>query len=258
MPTYLLTNSGTTSSLSPTNTICYFEYSILLITETQQPRNIKVPLILHQKERRSKYLLTPKRIMALILPDIKLAVGIDLGTANIKAGIFRNGKLEIIPSSDGNLFMLAYLAFADNCRLFGAPAKYHAFRHPTSSVYNVKSFIGRKTTDPELLTELETFTTKVIDKNGQATFQATHPRAEIEVNTVEVLAMLLGQIRRNVEKYLKVFIPDAVITVPAKYSMRQRQVVKDAALIAGFNILRLLSAPSAILLGRGFEATSGT
>lgn len=184
-------------------------------------------------------------------------IGIDFGTANIMAAVFRNDHMEIIPDEDGNLSMPAYIAFTDHGRLFGSSGKAHASLHPSSSVYNVKMLIGRQITDSAIQNELGALPFKIVDKNGQITFQIAQKEAELELSTVEIISMLLGRVKRNASAYLNTSVLGTVITVPAQYNMRQRQVVKDAALIAGFDVLKVTSTPAAILFGYSYEHGSG-
>jgi heat shock protein 1/8 len=172
------------------------------------------------------------------------SIGIDLGMANTCTAVFRNDRAEII-THEGELLMPSYVAFNENGRLIGLAAKNQAGVNPENTIFGALRFIGMKLHDPELQKALTMLPFRVVEKNDGVAFVVRHRGIELIITPVEIIAMTLARARRDAQYYLGQSSPttNAVITVPARFSMGQRQAIWDAALIANVNPLRIISAP---------------
>lgn len=176
-------------------------------------------------------------------------IGIDLGTTNSCVAVReKNGKLIVIPNAEGGRTTPSTVAFKDNERLVGVPAKRQAVTNSKSTISSSKRFIGRKF--EEVKSETKTVPYKVTENtNKDAVF-------EVGVKLVtpeEVAAQILIKMKETAETYLGHPVTEAVITVPAYFNDSQRQSTKDAGKIAGLNVLRIIPEPTAAALAYGLE-----
>jgi heat shock protein 1/8 len=184
----------------------------------------------------------------------KFAVGIDLGTTTSCVGVWQNDRVEIIANEQGNRTTPSYVAFTTEERLIGDAAKSQAAGNPKNTVFDAKRLIGRKFGDTTVKADMThwPFTVKAgtgdkpqieVDFKGErATFQPE-----------EISAMVLTKMKQTAEAYLGGEVKDAVITVPAYFNDSQRQATKDAGVIAGLNVLRIINEPTAAALAYGLD-----
>jgi Fe-S protein assembly chaperone HscA len=135
----------------------------------------------------------------------------------------------------------------DNGLIVGDPAKAHLTRDPSRTIYSVKRFMGKGLAD--VSDELKYFPYSLHEKNGVI-------RIEIGDKTYsppQVSAMILKELKRRAEEFLKEDISKAVITVPAYFNDSQRQATKDAGMIAGLEVLRIINEPTAAALAYGLQ-----
>jgi len=183
----------------------------------------------------------------------KQAVGIDLGTTYSCVGVFQHGKVEIIANDQGNRTTPSYVAFTDTERLIGDAAKNQVAINPTNTIFDAKRLIGRKFSDPSVQADMKHWPFKVVD-------QATKPKIEVEYMSEtkiftpeEVSSMVLLKMKETAEAYLGHDIRDAVVTVPAYFNDSQRQATKDAGVISGLNVLRIINEPTAAAIAYGLD-----
>lgn len=176
-------------------------------------------------------------------------IGIDLGTTNSCVAVReKNGKLTVIPNAEGGRTTPSTVAFKDNERLVGVPAKRQAVTNSKSTISSSKRFIGRKF--EEVKSETKTVPYKVTENtNKDAVFEVG---AKL-VTPEEVAAQILIKMKETAETYLGHPVTEAVITVPAYFNDSQRQSTKDAGKIAGLNVLRIIPEPTAAALAYGLE-----
>jgi heat shock protein 5 len=185
-------------------------------------------------------------------------VGIDLGTTYSCVGIFKNGRVEIIANDQGNRITPSYVAFtAEGERLIGDAAKNQLTTNPENTIFDAKRMIGRRWDEPVVQADIKHWPFKVIQKNGK-------PHCQVKVNNEdktfapeEVSAMVLGKMRDIAEAYLGKKIKNAVVTVPAYFNDMQRQATKDAGVIAGLNVLRIINEPTAAAIAYGLDKKEG-
>ncbi len=174
-------------------------------------------------------------------------VGIDLGTTNSLVAFMDQAGPHVIPGPDGQTKVPSIVGLTDNGLIVGDPAKAHLIRDPSRTIYSVKRFMGRGLDDVK--DELQYFPYHLHEKNGVI-------RIEIGDKTYsppQVSAMILKELKRRAEEYLKEDISKAVITVPAYFNDSQRQATKDAGLIAGLEVLRIINEPTAASLAYGLQ-----
>jgi heat shock protein 1/8 len=170
-----------------------------------------------------------------------VGIGIDLGTANTCTAIYRNDNVEIIPH-EGQSLMPSYVAFTETGRLVGSAAKRQAGSNPKNTIYGALRFIGRKFADREVQHMIKDLPFQVKNKHGRPAFSVRHGNSTLDLTPVEIIAMILARSRKDAQKYLAQSSPiSAVISIPANFSLRQRQEILDAAFIAGITVLRLVN-----------------
>lgn len=185
-----------------------------------------------------------------------VAIGIDLGTTYSCVGVYMNGKVEIIANDQGERTTPSYVGFTDVERLIGASAKNAAPSNPTNTVYDAKRLIGRDFNDPKLQEIMKHFSFKVVDRASKPKIQVQFKEETKEFTPEEVSAMVLTKMKQTAEEYLGHVVKDAVITVPAYFNDSQRQATKDAGLIAGLNVLRIINEPTAAAIAYGLDKIS--
>lgn len=179
-------------------------------------------------------------------------VGIDLGTTNSLVAFMENGKPKVIPGLNGESKVPSIVGMTDNGLIVGEPAKAHLVRDPSRTIYSVKRFMGKSLDDVK--EELKYFPYLLHEKNGVIRMEV----AGKSYSPPQVSAMILKDLKHRAEKHLKEEITKAVITVPAYFNDSQRQATKDAGMIAGLEVLRIINEPTAASLAYGLqEKTQG-
>lgn len=180
-------------------------------------------------------------------------IGIDLGTTQSCVGIFRNGKVEIIPNDQGNRTTPSCVAFIGSDRFVGENAKNLEVTCPKNTIFDMKRLIGRKFSDPSIQVDIEHWPFTTVSRNDQ-------PRVIVHFNgeaktfsPEEISAMVLNKMKESAEAYLQTTVNDVVITVPAYFNDSQRRATQDAGKIAGLNVLRIINEPTAAALAYGME-----
>ena len=184
-------------------------------------------------------------------------IGIDLGTTYSCVGIFKNGRVEIIPNELGNRITPSYVAFTDTEKLVGESAKNQGAANPVNTIYVVKRLIGRNFEDKEVQRDLKYLPYKVVSKSGKPYVKVDSKDGELKLSPEQVSAMILIKMKEIAEAYLGRDVKFAVVTVPAYFNDAQRQATKDAGLIAGLDVLRIINEPTAAAIAYGMDKKSG-
>ena len=174
-------------------------------------------------------------------------VGIDLGTTNSLIAYMDKGTPRIIPGPHGETMVPSIVGMTDNGFIVGDPAKAHLTRDPARTIYSVKRFMGKGLGDVK--DELKYFPYSLHEKNGVIRIEV----GEKTYSPPQVSAMILKELKRRAEEFLKEDISKAVITVPAYFNDSQRQATKDAGMIAGLEVLRIINEPTAASLAYGLQ-----
>ncbi|KAJ5443670.1 Heat shock 70 kDa protein [Penicillium daleae] len=181
------------------------------------------------------------------------AVGIDLGTTYSCVGVFRDDRIEIIANDQGNRTTPSFVAFTDTERLIGDAAKNQVAMNPHNTVFDAKRLIGRRFEDAEVQADMKHWPFKVIEKATKPVIEVEFKGEAKQFTPEEVSAMILVKMRETAEAYLGGTVNNAVITVPAYFNDSQRQATKDAGLIAGLNVLRIINEPTAAAIAYGLD-----
>ncbi|MBW3242156.1 molecular chaperone DnaK [Epibacterium sp. DP7N7-1] len=177
-------------------------------------------------------------------------IGIDLGTTNSCVAIMDGSQPRVIENAEGARTTPSIVAFTDEERLVGQPAKRQAVTNPDNTIFGVKRLIGRRFDDSDLAKDKKNLPFNVIDGgNGDAWVEAKSEK----YSPSQISAFILGKMKETAESYLGEEVTQAVITVPAYFNDAQRQATKDAGKIAGLEVLRIINEPTAAALAYGLD-----
>jgi molecular chaperone DnaK len=174
-------------------------------------------------------------------------VGIDLGTTNSLIGYMDGDTPRVIPGRNGRTMVPSVVALTDNGLIVGDSAKEHLIRDPQRTVYSIKRFMGRGLSD--VAEELAYFPYALHEQGGVIRLQL----GEKSYSPPQISAMILKELKLRAEAHLGEEIRKAVITVPAYFNDSQRQATKDAGMIAGLEVLRIINEPTAASLAYGLQ-----
>lgn len=184
-----------------------------------------------------------------------VAIGIDLGTTYSCVGVWRDNRCEIIANDQGNRTTPSYVAFNETERLIGDAAKNQCAQNPENTIFDAKRLIGRKFDDVQLQSDIKHFPFKVKSgKNSKPVIEVSYKNEKKEYEAEQISSMVLTKMKETAESYIGDKVTDAVITVPAYFNDSQRQATKDAGLIAGLNVLRIINEPTAAAISYGLNA----
>lgn len=180
----------------------------------------------------------------------RIAVGIDLGTTHSLVASVRHGVAECLPDAEGRVILPSAVRYLEGGgRQIGHDALAAQSHDPTNTLVSVKRFMGRGLAD---IAHREQLPYQFVDKAGMLSLQT---RAG-EKSPVEVSAEILATLRYRAEDTFNDDLYGAVITVPAYFDDAQRQATKDAAQLAGLNVLRLINEPTAAAIAYGLDHAS--
>ena len=183
-------------------------------------------------------------------------VGIDLGTTYSCIGIMKNNNVEIIANDQGNRTTPSYVAFTDKERLIGESAKNQAAMNPKNTIFNAKRLIGREFSDNIVKNDIKLWPFSVTSSGNKPMIEVEHLGEKKKLSAEEISAMVLTKMKQTAEAYLGEEVKNAVITVPAYFNDQQRQATKDAGVIAGLNVLRIINEPTAAAIAYGLDKKS--
>ena len=177
-------------------------------------------------------------------------IGIDLGTTNSCLSIMDGSQPRVIENAEGARTTPSIVAFTENERLVGQPAKRQAVTNPENTVFGVKRLVGRRYDDAHLKKDRKNLPFKVFSgSNGDAWVEAQGD----QFSPSQISAFILQKMKETAESYLGEDVSQAVITVPAYFNDAQRQATKDAGKIAGLEVLRIINEPTAAALAYGLD-----
>jgi heat shock 70kDa protein 1/2/6/8 len=182
------------------------------------------------------------------------SVGIDLGTTYSCVGVWQNDRVEIIANDQGNRTTPSYVAFNETERLIGDAAKNQVAMNASNTVFDAKRLIGRKFGDAAVQADMKHWPFTVIEgPAGKPIIQVTFKGEVKQFASEEISSMVLMKMKEIAEAYLGREVKNAVVTVPAYFNDSQRQATKDAGVISGLNVLRIINEPTAAAIAYGLD-----
>ncbi|XP_062585663.1 heat shock protein 70 B2-like [Saccostrea cucullata] len=181
------------------------------------------------------------------------AIGIDLGTSFSCVGVFQNGRVEIIANDQGNRITPSYVAFSNTGRLIGDGAKSQVTMNAVNTIFDAKRLIGRRFDDEHVQTDRARWPFKVVNDEGKPKVEVLYKGEMKRFTPEEISSMVLVKMKKIAETYLGEPVKNAVITVPAFFNNAQREATRDAGIIAGLNVMRIINEPTAAALAYGLE-----
>ena len=177
-------------------------------------------------------------------------IGIDLGTTNSCVAIMDGSQPRVIENSEGARTTPSIVAFTDDERLVGQPAKRQAVTNPSNTIHAVKRLVGRRMSDAAVEKDRKLVPYNIVDGgNGDAWVEVKGEK----YSPSQISAFTLQKMKETAESYLGEEVTQAVITVPAYFNDAQRQATKDAGKIAGLEVLRIINEPTAAALAYGLD-----
>jgi Fe-S protein assembly chaperone HscA len=177
-------------------------------------------------------------------------VGIDLGTTNSLVAFLEAGIPVVIPGEDGSSLVPSVVAIESGNVVVGNGARGTLISSPGNAVYSAKRLMGRSIED--VREELSFFPFRIAEDQKDDEVLRVHVGDQL-LTPPQISALVLGQLKKNAERYFHQPVTRAVITVPAYFNDAQRQATKDAGRIAGLDVLRLVNEPTAAALAYGLD-----
>jgi L1 cell adhesion molecule like protein len=186
------------------------------------------------------------------------ACGLDLGTTFSCIGVFKNGGVEIIPNRNGDKITPSIVTIIDEKNILkGEETMEYLVKNYDSSIYAIKRFIGRDFNDKRVKDEIDyekfPFIITGNSETNHIVVEINKNGKILEYNLEEISSFVIRKMVDNAEEYLKSKINKLVITVPANFNDSQRKCTKQAAELAGIEVLRIINEPTAAALAYGLQ-----
>jgi len=177
-------------------------------------------------------------------------IGIDLGTTNSAVSVFEKGEYKIIPNKEGKNTTPSIVAFTDKGEiLVGDTAKRQAITNPEKTISSIKRIMGLRFNEENTKKAQNKVQYKIVNKDGLSAIQI-----DDKIYTPqEISAKILSKLKADAEDFLGETVSEAIITVPAYFNNEQRQATKEAGIIAGLDVKRIINEPTAASLAYGLN-----
>jgi len=191
-------------------------------------------------------------------------IGIDLGTTYSCVAVFQKGRggVEIIANDQGNRITPSYVSFLPKTgeRLVGDAAKHQATLNPENTLFDIKRLMGRRFHDASVQSDRKLVPYNIVssgDEDDKPMVEVTQFEGKPKVRFApeEVSAMILQNLKRTAEQFLGTTVDRAVVTVPAYFNDAQRRATRDAGVIAGLHVERIINEPTAAAIAYGMDHT---
>ena len=185
-------------------------------------------------------------------------IGIDLGTTNSCIAHIKNGRPEVVQDIGGRTTVPSIVSFTKNegtseiVKLCGYPAYQQMLVNTENTVSCIKRFIGQSYRNPIVTQLLPTLSYKIVPNEKNEGIEIFIPATGQRYSPEEISSFLLTELRAIAERFIGEPVNKAVITVPAYFNNKQRQATRDAGLIAGLEVLRIINEPTAAAMAYGF------
>ena len=181
-------------------------------------------------------------------------IGIDLGTTNSCVAVMEAGSAKIIENAEGSRTTPSIVAYTSNETLAGQPAKRQSVTNSENTLFAIKRLIGRKFDDKEVQKDLKLAPFKIIKADNGDAWVEVNGKA---LSPQQVSAQMLRKLKKDAEAYLGEKVTEAVITVPAYFNDSQRQATKEAGIIAGLDVKRIIKRGLSMIIADGSVAVDG-
>ena len=190
-----------------------------------------------------------------------LPFGLDIGMTFCCFGVFKNGGVEIIPNKEGERTTPSIITILDeNSILRGEETMEYLVKNYDSTIYNIKRYIGKDLNNEKIKEELkkENFPFKIISnkENNSSLIEVNKNNKIIQFTFEEISSFIIGKMIESAEEYLKKKVKKLVITVPANFNDAQRNCTKQAAILAGVEVIRIINEPTAAAIAYGLHENS--
>jgi len=186
-------------------------------------------------------------------------IGIDLGTTYSCVAIMENGKVNVISNDQGNRITPSYVAFTESGeRLIGDAAKNQLTSNPKNTVFDAKRLIGREWADKSVQADAKYLPFQLSNRNNKPVISVMSGEDSKTLTPEEISSMILTKMKQTAEDYIGQNITRAVVTVPAYFNDAQRAATKDAGVIAGLEIIRIINEPTAAAIAYGLDKAGGS
>jgi molecular chaperone DnaK len=175
-------------------------------------------------------------------------IGIDLGTSTSCVSVFEGGQPHVIENAEGKRTTPSIVGFSKGERKVGEPAKRQAVTNPKNTVYEVKRLMGCKY--DAVINDVKSFTYDVVNDGGMPKIDI---KDEKKFTPEEISSIILQKMKKTAEDYIGEEVSKAVITVPAYFNDDQRTATINAGKIAGLDVLRIISEPTAAAISYGID-----
>eukprot|EP01084_Bolivina_argentea_P136131 239774_1 len=179
-------------------------------------------------------------------------IGMDFGTTFSCVGVMTNGKIKIIPNTEGNRVTPSVVSFTDQMQLIGEDSDLFVL-NPNNTVYQIKQIIGRKYADQAVQQYKMEWPVEVINIDGKPHVKIQYQQLNVTLTPEEITAMILLKMKQNAEAYLGSTVQDVVVPVPAYFDDSQKAAIKQAGSMAGLNIIRIIDEPTAAAIAYGLD-----
>lgn len=177
-------------------------------------------------------------------------IGIDLGTTNSCVSVYERGESKVIPNKEGKNTTPSVVAFTDKGEvLVGEVAKRQAVTNPEKTIFSIKRIMGLMMNEKNAQEAQSRLPYHIVDRNGACAVEISGKTYTPQ----EISAKVLIKLKEDAEAFLGEEVTDAVITVPAYFNDSQRKATKEAGVIAGLNVLRIINEPTAAALAYGLD-----
>ncbi|GBB90384.1 hypothetical protein RclHR1_17300004 [Rhizophagus clarus] len=181
------------------------------------------------------------------------AIGIDLGTSYSSVCIWKNDEVKIIENDYGYRTTPSYVAFTDSEILIGDAAKTQINLNPCNTIFDIPRLIGRSIYNKDVQSGMKYWPFSVVEKNEKLHIRVKYKEEWKDFTPEEIASLLIIKMKETAENYLDRQVKNAVITVPAHFDNLQFQAIKNAGLIAGLKIIRIINSPTAAAIAYGLK-----
>jgi heat shock 70kDa protein 1/2/6/8 len=185
----------------------------------------------------------------------EICIGIDLGTTYSCVAYYESdGKVIIVVNENGNRITPSYVSFQGSDRCVGDSAKKNCGQNSKNTVYDVKRLMGNKFSDPSVQADLKHLSYNVVKgQDDKPMIEVDYMNETKQFHPEQISSMILEKLKNIASSHIGYEVKKAVVTVPAYFNDSQRQATKDAGIIAGLDVIRIINEPTAAAIAYGLN-----